>query len=167
MAKRGPKQKQHNFWCPNKKCPLYGKVGCGNVVFNGTYQSKSGPVHYLICRSCGRSFTERTGTIFYDLRSSDDKVLQALAMLAKGMTLRGTAEVLHTKLDTIRYWLQLAAEQAEKVSEHLMKDFHVTKAELDELWTFVKKKSLHQRAIHLKKAKGGWGSVLPPNIGSY
>ena len=95
--------------------------------------------YYLICRSCGRSFTERTGTIFYDLRSNDDKVLQALVMLAKGMTLRGTAEVLHTKLDTIRYWLQLAAEQAEKVSEHLMRDFHVTKAELDELWTFVKK----------------------------
>jgi len=54
---------------------------------------KSAPVHYLICGSCGRSFTGRTGTIFYDLRSNDEKVLQALAVLAKGMTLRGTINV--------------------------------------------------------------------------
>ena len=166
MTKKGPKQKQHNFWCPNKECSSYGKAGCDNVVFNGTYKGKNGSIHYLICRSCGRSFSERTDTIFYDLRTDENKVLQALAMLAKGMSLRGTAEVLHTKLDTIRSWLHLAAEQSEKVSERLMKDFNITKAELDELWTFVKKKLLRQRAIQLK-GKGGLESVLRLNIGSY
>jgi transposase-like protein len=155
MGKRGPKPKEHQAFCPNENCSLYGKIGHGNIVGNGTYQSKSGSINYYICKSCGRTFSGRIGTIFYNLRTNEEKVLQALAMLAKGMTLRGTAEILHTKLDTVRHWLHLAAEQAEKVNQHLIDDFHITKAELDELWTFVKKNSLRTRAILLKRVEGG------------
>lgn len=154
MAKRGKQPNYFDVACPNESCPNYGKENLGNIVSNGTYSTKSGRVRKFICRTCGRVFCDRQGTLFYDLRSDEEKVLQALAMLAKGMTLRGTAEILHTKLDTIRRWLRLAADQAEKVSQHLMRDFQVTKVELDELWTFVKKNELRKRAI-LKRARGG------------
>jgi hypothetical protein len=86
-------------------------------------------------------------------------------MLAKGMTLRGTAQVLGSKLDTLRHWLSIAAEHAQEVNRHLMKKIRLTRAELDKLWTFVKKNDLRRRAI-LKRAQGGLGSVLPPSIGS-
>ena len=55
------------------------------------------------------------------------------------MSLRGTAEVLEVHLDTVRSWLRRAAEHSEEVNAVLFKELKVSKVELDELWTFVKK----------------------------
>jgi ribosomal protein S16 len=78
----------------------------------------------------------------------------ALKLLVKGMPLRGVAEVLGIKLDTVRHWLRVAAAQSEKVDQLLMRELRVSQVELDALWTFVKKNSLRQRA-NLWKAKSG------------
>lgn len=88
----------------------------------------------------------------------------ALKLLVKGMPLRGVAEVLDVKLDTVRHWLKVAADHSEKVNEILLKELKVSQVELDALWTFVKKNSLRQRAI-LWKEKSGLGFPLPKNIG--
>lgn len=63
----------------------------------------------------------------------------ALKLLVKGMPLRGVAEVLEVKLDTVRHWLKVAAEQSEKVDALLMRELKVSQVELDALWSFVKK----------------------------
>lgn len=88
----------------------------------------------------------------------------ALKLLVKGMPLRGVAEVLEVKLDTVRLWLKVAAEQSEKVNDLLLKELKVSQVELDALWTFVKKNSLRQRAT-LWKGKSGLELPLPRNIG--
>lgn len=88
----------------------------------------------------------------------------ALKLLVKGMPLRGVAEVLDVKLDTVRHWLKVAAGHSERVNEMLIKELKVSQVELDALWTFVKKNSLRQRAI-LWKEKSGLGFPLPKNIG--
>jgi hypothetical protein len=87
----------------------------------------------------------------------------ALKLLVKGMPLRGIAEVLEAKLDTVRHWLKLAAEQSEKIDAFLLKELKVSQVELDALWTFVKKNSLRQRAI-LWREKSGSALPLPKNI---
>jgi len=87
----------------------------------------------------------------------------ALKLLVKGMPLRGVAEVLEVKLDTVRHWLKLAAEQSEKVDAFLMKELKVSPIELDALWSFVKKNALRHRAI-LWRGKFGSGLPLPNNI---
>ena len=38
-----------------------------------------------------------------------------------------------------RRWLYVAAEHCEEVNKVLMKDLNVSKVEIEELWTFVKK----------------------------
>ena len=63
----------------------------------------------------------------------------ALKMILKGMSLRGVAEVLEVKLNTVRRWLSRASEHSEEVNRALMKDIVVSKVELDELWTFIQK----------------------------
>jgi hypothetical protein len=40
MGKRGPKSQFTDVACPNKDCKLYGLIGQGNVVGNGTYISR-------------------------------------------------------------------------------------------------------------------------------
>jgi transposase-like protein len=165
MAKRGRKRKYRlrNEACPNPKCALYGKTGKANIVSNGTYPTKEGTTaRRFLCKGCGESFCNRAGTIFYDLRSPEERVLMALKLLVKGMPLRGIAEVLEVKLDTVRHWLQLAAEQSEKIDALLIKELKVSQVELDALWTFVKKNSLRQRAL-LWRAKFGSALPLPKN----
>jgi len=151
MAKRGRKPSYIDVYCPNPDCHTYRGIKLGNIVSNGTYKTKSGRVHKFICRECNKVFCERQDTIFYDLRTEEEKILLALKLLVKGMSLRGTAEVLGTKLDTIRHWLRLAAKQSEKVSQILIKNIEVSRVQLDELWTFVKKNELRKRSMRLRK----------------
>jgi ribosomal protein S16 len=43
-------------------------------------------------------------------------------MILKGMNLRGTADVLNIKLDTVRKWLNIAADHSEKVNNVVPKN---------------------------------------------
>jgi len=49
MGKRGPKPKFAHVACPNKECKFHGIPGQGNIVGNGTYQTKNGRVRKYIC----------------------------------------------------------------------------------------------------------------------
>jgi len=138
--KRGPKPRYLDIACPNLKCKRYGKKGLGNVVSNGTYRTRStGKARLFLCRTCGKAFSSRTGTAFFDLRSPRKKVLMGLRLLAEGLGLRGTSRVLEIKLDTIRRWLATAALHCEQVSDMLVRDLNLSQVQVDELWTFVKK----------------------------
>ena len=159
MAKRGPKPKYTEQSCHNEHCKSHGKIGLGNVVSKGTYQSRTGQVRQFLCRHCQKTFTSTKGTFFYDLRTKKKKILMALKLLVKGMPLRGIAEVLEVKLDTVRGWLKKAGEHSAQITPHLLKELKVKKVELDALWSFVKKKSLRKRAL-LWKAKSTLAPVL-------
>jgi len=138
--KRGPKPKYLDITCPNPRCKQYGKKGLGNVVSNGTYRTRStGRARLFLCRTCGKAFSSRSGTAFFDLRSPRKKVLMGLRLLAEGLGLRGTSRVLEIKLDTIRRWLATAALHCEQVSDMLVRDLNLSQVQVDELWTFVKK----------------------------
>jgi len=82
----------------------------------------------------------------------------ALRLLVKGMPLRGVADVMEVKLDTVRHWLRVAAEQSEEVSTMLVRELKVTQVELDALWSFVKKNDLRRRAKLWRERSG---SALP------
>ncbi len=58
-------------------------------------------------------------------------------------------------LDTIREWLLRAANHSEKVNEIFLKDLKISKVELDELWTFVKKNQF--REWQVRRKSGGFG----------
>ena len=62
------------------------------------------------------------------------------------MSMRAVAEVLETKLDNVRNWVNRAAEHTEEVNAVLFKEMKVSKVELDELWTFVQKKQFREWA---------------------
>ncbi|MFA5312240.1 MAG: hypothetical protein WC375_02840 [Methanomassiliicoccales archaeon] len=144
MGARGPKSKFIAEACQNKGCGMYGQMGQGNIAGNGTYQTRNGRVRKYVCRSCGITFCDRKNTAFFDFKTKDEKVLLALKMIVKGMSMRGVAEVLEIKLDTVRNWVQRAADHSEEVNAVLLKEMKVSKVELDELWTFVQKKQFRE-----------------------
>lgn len=155
MGKRGKAPTFKDVCCLNEYCELYGQVGKDNVVSNGTYNTQSGRVRKFICRSCGKVFNERTGTFFFDLRTPQDKVVLALKLLLKGMSVRGIADVLDSKPDTVLAWLRRAAKHSQDIEDILVRELKVSKVELDELWTFVQKKQL--RAWRKKRVSSGFG----------
>ena len=155
MGKRGKSPKYDDVYCINRECSQYGKPKQGNIVSNGTYSTQSGRVRKFICRRCGSVFNRRTGTVFFDLRTPEDKVILALKLLLKGLSVRGIAEVIGSKPDTVLSWLTRAAEHSEEVDTFLLRDLNVSKVELDELWTFVKKKRL--REWKKRRASFGYG----------
>jgi hypothetical protein len=63
----------------------------------------------------------------------------ALKLLYRGMSVRGIAEVLESKPDNVLGWLRWTVKHAEEVEAKWFRDFKVSKAELDELWTVVQK----------------------------
>jgi transposase-like protein len=126
--------------CANEECEQYGRTGQGNIIGNGTYATKSGRVRKYICRTCGRVFCDRTNTMFYDLRTSEDKVILALKLILKGMSQRSIAEVLEVCPKSVSTWLSRASDQSEAITETRLKDLEVPRVEMDELWTFVGKK---------------------------
>jgi len=126
--------------CPNEECEQYGRTGQGNIIGNGTYATKSGRVRKYICRTCGRVFCDRSNTMFYDLRTSEDKVILALKLILKGMSQRSIAEVLEVCPKSVNTWLSRASDQSEAITETRLKDLEVPRVEMDELWTFVGKK---------------------------
>lgn len=137
--------------CTNPKCKFFGNAEKGNVVSNGTYRTKEGtPGRRFLCKECGKSFCSRTGTIFYDIRSPEEKVLKALKLLAKGMPLQHIVKFMGVKFHTVRHWLEVAALQNDKINAILINEPDISRTELDTLWSYVKTNSLRQRAFRYR-----------------
>ena len=167
MGARGPTPRFTDVACPNRRCRHHGQPGQSNVVGNGRYRTRSGLVRNFLCRSCGKSFCERTDTAFYDLRSPEERVVLALQLVLRGMALRAVAGTLAVKLDTVRFWLAQAAAHADKVNDMLVRHVRVDRVELDELWTFVRKKNFRawQKARRATMGRSGSGSPSRSNRG--
>lgn len=138
-ARRGRKPRFQAIPCPNRRCQASRRGRPGLVVSNGTYYASGVWVRKCICRRCGRVFNSRTGTAFRWLHTPRRTVLLALRRLVKGVSLRGAAEVVEVKLDTVRRWLRAAAAHSESVSAALLRAWRLSQVQVDELWTFVNK----------------------------
>ena len=64
----------------------------------------------------------------------------ALNELAEGLGVRAVARIHSVKPDTVLDWLRKAGQHCEQVSEYMMQELELSQVQLDELWTFVRKK---------------------------
>ena len=125
-----------NKFCDNKQCPDYGQTDTDKDIIISFGHSPNGVQRYR-CKTCGVTFTDTKGTIFYGCHTPQKDILEALAMLAERMSIAAVARVKGVKEDTVSSWLKKAANHVEKIEELLLKDYHVDKAQMDSLWTYV------------------------------
>src|SRR6266704_819583 len=126
--------------CPNPDCSLYNRMDKGNVSAISTYMTQSGKRRILYCTQCERSFSETRDTVFFDLRTPEEKVMMALKMLLVRVDLAGISFVLGVTEETVLAWLRRAAHQAEAINHHLLRALPVTQVQLDEMWNFIARK---------------------------
>jgi transposase-like protein len=118
--------------CPNPACEQ------PHVIRNG---SSKGRRRYL-CRGCGRFFGETEGTPMYRLHTPVAEVAQALLVVMRRGSLRAAEEITGHTYETIGAWLRRASEHAEALTAILTQDLHLSTVEIDEFWSFVRKKTV-------------------------
>jgi len=125
-------------FCPNEACEDYGRLqdkqGQRNLhKFGKTLRG----VQRYRCTSCGRTFTETTGTLFFRKHAPEKDILETLVLLAEGSRISSLSRAKGFKEDTILSWLRGAAKHAEQIEEILMAEYQVKRAQLDAMWSYV------------------------------
>lgn len=120
-------------WCAQPGCRDSGKVGIGNIKVYSFVERR------YYCTTCLYTFNADVGTFFATLRSERTRVLETIAMLGERNSLRAIERLKQRRPNTVLHWLDLAGQHSTAVSAELIHDLHLTQAQVDELWTFVKK----------------------------
>jgi transposase-like protein len=139
-------------WCEQTACPDFGKRDASNIKIYSHAERR------YYCTTCQHTFSADIGTFFETLRSDRQRLLEAVAMLVERNSLRAISRVKHCKPNTVLHWLDLAGQHAAEVSQHFIRSLHVLQAQIDELWSFVKKnRSTFSPVIHLMSVMPGSG----------
>jgi len=120
-------------WCDNESCRDLGRVNGGNIKMFSRVDQR------YYCVTCRRTFSVDKGTFFETLRSGHQVVTDVLALLMERNSLRAVERLKHHSHNAILHWVDLAGQHAAQVSRALIRNLRLTQAQVDELWTFVKK----------------------------
>lgn len=149
-----------NAFCQNKDCKDYGLRNHGNIKFRGKY-GKDKTKDLLYCRTCGKRFASTRATAFFGLHLSDEKIEQIIHHAAEGVGVRSTARLLGINKDTVNRVILRAGEHCELVLSSLLRSLKLKETQLDELWSFVKKrKILLSKNSNKNSEKSGSGQPL-------
>jgi transposase-like protein len=137
--------------CPNPACKN------PHVIRNGS----SGGRRRYTCRGCGLFFGETIGTPMYRLHTSAAEVAHALLIVMRRGSLRAAEEITGHKYETIGIWLRRASEHAEALNAVLANDLHLSTVEIDEFWSFVRKKTAVMSQPTPENAGAAWSKIDP------
>lgn len=128
-------------FCPNEQCNDYGLRQKGNIAIRGKY-GKDNNRDLLYCRTCGKRFAATQASALFGLHLSDESIRQIIHHAAEGVGVRATARLLDLDKDTVNRVILRAGEHCANVLSELLRSLKLTEAQLDELWTFVKKRKV-------------------------
>jgi IS1 family transposase/transposase-like protein len=130
--------------CRNKGCKCCGRMGDQSRLRR--YGSDRGEPRFR-CSECGRIYEARVGTAYEGVRVDLKTYELGAKLLAEGMSIRAVARVLEMDKDTICHWVVELGEHCAHVAAYHFRELHLTACQLDELWTFVRKKEDHLTPI--------------------
>lgn len=127
-------------FCPNEDCPDFEKLQTDQQQNINKFGKTPRGVQRFRCLTCGKTFTETTGTIFFRKRTPEHEILETLALLAEGSRISSLTRAKGFKEDTILAWLREAAQHTQQLEDILMKDFQIKRGQLDAMWAYVQNK---------------------------
>ena len=140
------KRRKLEVVCQNPSCSCYNKKDLKNIIRNGKKQNKT---QNYKCTECGAQFVRTKGTIFYHKKLDKKEVGNICRHLVETNSFRGIARQTQHNKNTICSYVNLLAQHCEQVNDMLLKDIKLGVHEIDEMWSFVKKK----KKMLLKKSK--------------
>jgi transposase-like protein len=95
-------------------CPARGQSGKDNISVHPHKERR------VICRQCGKTFAERTGTPLYRLRTPTETVTRVVTLLAHGCPIQAIVAAFGFDERTVANWLDRAGLHCHAVHEPLV-----------------------------------------------
>jgi transposase-like protein len=146
--------KEH--FCSNENCSDYNKTGADNIIRRG-HNAKGQQM--FMCKTCGVRFVETKGTVFYNRHLSEKEIVLICKLLMEKNSIRAIERITEHHRDTIGSLVSDLATHCREVTDFLIKDVGLTKVEVDEMWSFIKKskRTLAKESLtDLKMAMSGY-----------
>jgi IS1 family transposase len=124
------------FACPNHQCPYFGITDAQihALVGDGKHGSAE-RIQTFRCQACHTTFTSRSNTALYRLKTPSQQVAVVLSALAEGLDPSAAARVFGFRPAIITTWLTRAGEHAQTLHERFFSNLHLPHLQLDELRT--------------------------------
>jgi transposase-like protein len=104
------------FSCPYLHCTDYGKKNQGNITLYTRYGKKQ--VRLLQCQTCGKTFSELKGTLFWDSRLDWDTIERAFrSLIIDELGIRAAARANSLSKNTIKRYMFLAGKNRQNFRE--------------------------------------------------
>lgn len=152
-------------FCPNGSCKDYGLCGHDNLTRQFAYGVNKDR-HMLYCRTCKMRFAETRCTAFFGSKFSSEQIGAILRTTAEGTGVRATGRILQLDKDAVNRVVLRAGEHCAKVLENLLVQLDLTEVQLDELWTFLEKKTLPELRMKAAVRSGSGRRSTPKRVSS-
>ena len=153
----------NHAFCPNSECRDHQLRGKGNIRGHFVYGKQEHQMLY--CTTCKSRFSETRCTALFGLKYSPDVVARIIRATAEGLGVRATARLLGLDKDAVNRVILRVGTHCERLLDELLTGLGLTEVQLDELWTFVGKKTvprLMQRKLRAARHGSGRGSTPKP-----
>lgn len=119
------------------QCPHCGATA-EQLAYHSRYALRSGQTVFVIrCRQCRKTFCDRFGTAFYDLKTPEEKVQRALQQGLEGLCPEAVARVEEVHPTSVQRWIERACAQAQAADREVIANVITENVELDELYSFA------------------------------
>ena len=105
--------------CQNPQCPDAGIRGKGNLRWHG-WSGHKRQIRGVFCRTCGKYFSERKGTVLEHSRLPTEKAISVLEHLREGCGVRSTARLVGVAPDTVTRHARRAGRHAQALHGELV-----------------------------------------------
>lgn len=119
------------------QCPHCGATA-EQLAYHSRYALRSGQTVFVIrCRQCRKTFCDRFGTTFYDLKTPEEKVQRAIQQGLEGLCPEAVARVEEVHPTSVQRWIKRACAQAQAADREVLANVITENVELDELYSFA------------------------------
>src|SRR5581483_7687151 len=127
------------------------------LAYHSRYTLRSGQTVFVLrCRTCRKTFCDRYGTAFYDLKTPEEKVQRALQQGLEGLCPEAVARVEGVHPTTVQRWVERAQQQAQAADHAVITHVATENIELDELYSFAGSKHPDAPAEELDEVGQHW-----------
>jgi len=134
------------FACPNSDCADFNRFDSGNLSV-AEWMGKDKAIRRLYCKTCGRRFSERQGSLMQNTKLPTADVVRIIKCLGHGCSVEATADICEVDTRTVQRLLETAGKRAT--------DFHRLQLEnLDQPLEAVQMDELYGKTVkHRDKTK--------------
>jgi hypothetical protein len=101
-------------FCPNLACSARGQIGQGTITIHGRRRPR------YRCRTCGRTFSARRGTMWEGLRKPTELIVVVVPLLAYGCPLQAIVHAYGLDERTVARWRDRAGAHCQRVHQALI-----------------------------------------------